>query len=50
VVHCQSGSRALVAASLLQARGFDDVVHLRGDWAGWAAEGRPTERGATVPA
>jgi hydroxyacylglutathione hydrolase len=50
VVHCQSGARAGVAASLLQARGFDDVVHLAGDYAGWAAADRPVERGAEVPA
>jgi hydroxyacylglutathione hydrolase len=44
VVHCQSGARAGVAASLLKARGFTDVRHLAGDWAGWSGEGRPAER------
>jgi hydroxyacylglutathione hydrolase len=44
VVHCQSGARAGVAASLLRARGFTDVRHLAGDWAGWSAEGRPAEK------
>ncbi|MFL5540911.1 MAG: rhodanese-like domain-containing protein, partial [Longimicrobiaceae bacterium] len=39
-VHCQSGARAGVAISLLRARGFDDVVHLSGDFAGWKAAGR----------
>ena len=49
-VHCQSGARAGVAISLLRARGFDDVVHLAGDYAGWQAAGRPIEKGAPVPA
>lgn len=46
VVHCQSGARAGVAVSLLQARGFRDVLHLAGDFAGWKAAGRPVEAGA----
>jgi len=49
-VHCQSGARAGVAISLLRARGFDDVVHLSGDFAGWKAAGRPIEKGAPVAA
>ncbi len=50
VVHCQSGMRASVAASLLAARGFDDVRHLVGDYAGWTRAGRPVETGEPVPA
>jgi len=50
VVHCQSGARATVAIGLLQARGFTDVAHLEGDFAGWAAAGRAVEKGAAVPA
>lgn len=49
-VHCQTGARTLVAMSLLRARGFDDLVHLTGDFAGWQAAGRPVEKGAPVPA
>jgi hydroxyacylglutathione hydrolase len=49
-VHCQSGARAGVAISLLRARGFDDVVHLAGDYAGWQSAGRPIEKGAPVAA
>jgi len=48
-VHCQSGARAGVAISLLKARGFGDVVHLAGDFAGWSREGRPVETGTPVP-
>lgn len=51
VVHCQSGARAGVAVSLLQASGFRDVLHLDGDFAGWKAAGRPVETGrAAEPA
>jgi hydroxyacylglutathione hydrolase len=37
VVHCQSGARAGVAISVLQANGFQNVSHLTGDFAGWSA-------------
>jgi len=50
VVHCQSGARAGVAASLLSARGFGDVRHLAGDYAGWMQAGRRVEKGEPVPA
>ncbi|HEU4562331.1 MAG TPA: MBL fold metallo-hydrolase [Longimicrobium sp.] len=50
VVHCQSGARASVAIGLLQARGFDEVAHLTGDFSQWSAAGRPVEKGAGVPA
>jgi hydroxyacylglutathione hydrolase len=50
VIHCQSGARAGVAASLLAARGFTDVRHLAGDYAGWTRAGRPVETGEPVPA
>ncbi|HSU16445.1 MBL fold metallo-hydrolase [Longimicrobium sp.] len=49
VVHCQGGARAGVAISLLKARGFSDVVHLQGDFAGWSREGRPVETEAPSP-
>ncbi|CAN5745155.1 MBL fold metallo-hydrolase [soil metagenome] len=37
VVHCQSGGRAGVAIGLLQAKGFGNVSHLTGDFAGWSS-------------
>ncbi|HVH12549.1 MAG TPA: rhodanese-like domain-containing protein, partial [Longimicrobium sp.] len=49
VVHCQSGARASVAVGLLAARGFGDVRHLAGDYAGWSRAGRPVETGEPVP-
>ncbi|HYC49520.1 MAG TPA: rhodanese-like domain-containing protein [Gemmatimonadaceae bacterium] len=41
VVHCQTGSRASIAASLLRARGFTDVAVLAGGYEGWRKSGLP---------
>jgi hydroxyacylglutathione hydrolase len=43
IVHCQSGSRAAMAASLLRARGFNQVQLFPGGLAEWCAAGLPTE-------
>lgn len=40
-LHCQGGTRSVIAASLLEQRGFDRVVDLRGGYAAWAAAGLP---------
>ncbi|HET9013308.1 MAG TPA: MBL fold metallo-hydrolase [Gemmatimonadaceae bacterium] len=50
VVHCQGGTRSAIAASLLRARGMDNVVNLVGGFADWAAGGHPVERGAAAAA
>ena len=44
VVHCQGGARSAIAASLLRARGFDNVVNLTGGFTEWQSAGYPTER------
>src|SRR5207247_9375417 len=44
VVHCQSGSRAAIAASLLRARGIVDVGVFSGGFAEWSKAGYPVER------
>lgn len=44
VVHCQSGARSAIAASVLRARGFDNVMNLTGGYTEWQATGNPTER------
>lgn len=44
VVHCQGGARSAIAASVLRARGFHNVVNLAGGFADWQAAGNPTER------
>ncbi len=41
IVHCQSGARAAIAASLLRAQGFEDVRLFRGGFAEWRAAGQP---------
>lgn len=44
VVQCLGGGRSAIAASLLQARGFANVLNLRGGFAQWQAAGHPVER------
>jgi len=44
IVHCQSGARAAIAASLLMARGFSDVQLFPGGFAEWRAAGEPQEK------
>jgi hydroxyacylglutathione hydrolase len=43
VVHCQSGARSAIAASLLRSKGFENVINLGGGYADWQAAGNPTE-------
>lgn len=45
-VHCASGYRSSIAASVLQAAGFDRFCELVGGIASWEAAGLPLERGA----
>lgn len=44
-VHCQSGARSAVAASVLRASGFADVTDLSGGFLAWMARGGAVERG-----
>ena len=46
VVHCQTGERSAIAASLLQAKGFPDVLVFSGGYAAWTAANLPTTAGA----
>ena len=43
-VYCDSGYRASIAASLLQASGFD-VANIPGSWQAWKACERPVAEG-----
>jgi hydroxyacylglutathione hydrolase len=43
IVHCQTGARAAMAASLLRARGLNDVRLFSGGFAEWRAAGLPVE-------
>jgi rhodanese-related sulfurtransferase len=45
VVHCQGGSRASIAASILQKRGRHDVANMAGGFSEWERSGNPVERG-----
>ena len=44
VLHCQSGSRSAIAASILQAQGIADVSNLTGGIVAWQRDKRPVER------
>ncbi|HEY8197364.1 MAG TPA: rhodanese-like domain-containing protein, partial [Gemmatimonadales bacterium] len=43
IVHCQTGARAAMAASLLRARGFPDVRLFTGGFAEWRSAGLAVE-------
>lgn len=45
VLHCQGGGRSAIAASLLKARGIDEVINLTGGYGAWQGAGYPVERG-----
>ena len=42
VLHCQGGSRSVIAASLLLAAGRPDVANMEGGFAAWSRAGLPT--------
>lgn len=44
VVHCQVHSRSAIGASVLQAKGFQNVFKLQDGYQGWTAAGLPIER------
>ena len=44
VVHCQAGTRASIAASLLARQGFTDVTVFSGGVDGWKKAGLPLVR------
>lgn len=46
-VHCLSGARAAIAASVLQATGIRDVVRYGGGFADWRGSGKPIEYGSS---
>ncbi|MHB1310647.1 MAG: MBL fold metallo-hydrolase [Gemmatimonadaceae bacterium] len=44
VVQCQHGGRSSIAASLLAARGFANIINLQGGYAAWTSAGLPVVR------
>lgn len=49
-VYCKSGYRASIAASLMRARGFNDVTNVPGSWDAWMARGFAVEKPEEVEA
>lgn len=47
VVHCESGSRSAIAASVLRAHGVQGVSNLSGGIVAWQRSGRPVEHEQT---
>lgn len=43
-IHCASGTRASIAASVMQAHGFTDVANVTGGFHAWEAAGLPIDR------
>ncbi|MDQ3997982.1 MAG: MBL fold metallo-hydrolase [Gemmatimonadota bacterium] len=50
VLHCQSGGRSSVGASVLRAHGFSNVINLTDGFTGWQRRGLPVERPAPAEA
>ncbi|MEO8295273.1 MAG: MBL fold metallo-hydrolase [Gemmatimonadota bacterium] len=49
VVHCQSGGRSAMGASVLQGRGFRNVANLVGGFAAWEGAGFEVDREQQLP-
>ncbi len=45
VLHCQTGWRSAIGASLLQAHGYERVANLKGGIRSWVIDGNAVERG-----
>ena len=43
ILHCASGGRSALGASVLKEMGYDDVAHLDGGITAWKDAGKPTE-------
>ncbi len=49
VVHCESGRRAGLAATVLRQAGYANIRDLNGHMRAWRAAGHPLEAAPTVP-
>ncbi|MGH7574848.1 MAG: rhodanese-like domain-containing protein, partial [Longimicrobiales bacterium] len=49
IVHCQSGSRSAIAASILRSNRFDDVTDMRGGFGAWRHQKLPIETRGRPP-
>lgn len=43
-VHCQTGTRSAIAASILMAHGFKQSIDVLGGFAAWQKAGNPVEK------
>ncbi len=43
IVYCRSGRRAGIAEEILKQQGFNQLLHLEGDFIGWKANRLPLE-------
>ena len=51
ILYCQEGWRSAIGTSVLNARGFDNVVNLKGGIRAWSNDGNPaTASQVTTPA
>lgn len=48
VLHCQGGARSAIAASVLRARGFGNVVNMSGGFGAWQSAGLPVDYTTSV--
>lgn len=44
IVHCRTGKRSAIAASILQANGLKNVLNVKGGYQAWATENYPIKR------
>jgi hydroxyacylglutathione hydrolase len=44
VLHCQGGTRSVIAASVLQAHGVTNVIDMKGGYAAWREAGLPVSK------
>ena len=49
-VHCQSGSRSMIAVSVLRRAGFTHLANVTGGFDAYVAAAAPVDRGALAPA
>jgi hydroxyacylglutathione hydrolase len=50
VLYCQGGGRSAIAASVLRARGLENVANLAGGLESWKGAGLPVDRGVAAAA
>ena len=44
ILYCQSGRRAGIAEQVLSDNGYNNIIHLKGDFGAWQKNGLPIQR------